>query len=123
VSQDTTLFWIAQESALLHRWNFTAPHMTLVAAAFAATNLWLLLESCHCLWIEQTRTLQIVVVLVPILFQSAPHMPVGLMTPESSISHLITPIAGATRVGLIDMTCLLSIGAGGRTRTGIDAAF
>jgi hypothetical protein len=81
--------------------------MTLVAAALTGTFLWLLLEPRHCLWVEQARTLQILVVLVPIFLQSAPHMPMGLMAPESSTSHLITPVAGATRVGMIDMAVLL----------------
>jgi hypothetical protein len=81
--------------------------MALVAAALTRTFLWLFLEPRHCLWVEQARTLQIPVVLVPIFLQSAPHMPMGLMAPESSTSHLITPVAGATRVGMIDMAVLL----------------
>ena len=53
--------------------------MMLIATTVAAASLRLLFEVRHHLRIEPARALKVAVVFISIFFQSAPHMPVGLM--------------------------------------------
>jgi hypothetical protein len=61
--------------------------MTLITATIAAASLRLLFEPRHGLWIEPARAFKIIIVLISIFFQPAPHMSVGLMASKSLISH------------------------------------
>jgi hypothetical protein len=63
--------------------------------------LGLLLEFCHRLRIMPTRAGQIPIVLISIFLKPLPHMSISLMTPKCTISHVTTPVAGATRVDMV----------------------
>jgi hypothetical protein len=39
--------------------------------------------------------------LISIFVKAPPHVPLGLMAPKSTISHMTISVAGATRVDLV----------------------
>src|SRR6266566_5741987 len=64
---------------------------THITAALTLVEFWLFFKSCHCLFVGPAWASEIVVVLVTVFLQPAPHMAVGLVTPESSIPHFDHP--------------------------------
>jgi hypothetical protein len=59
----------------------------------------LFLEARHHFGLMPARTIQIVVVLVAVFLETAPHMAVRLVPAKGTRSHVIIPLkAGATRV-------------------------
>jgi hypothetical protein len=61
--------------------------MSLISATIAAANLRLLFEPCHRLAIGPARTIQLIVMLVPIFLQPTPHVSADLVTSKCSTSH------------------------------------
>jgi hypothetical protein len=75
---------------LIHEFAFLdgqSFRFTPVAATVATAKFGLFLEPCHHPWIGPTRTIQIIIVLVSIFLQPAPHMTKGLMATENAASH------------------------------------
>src|SRR5262249_45100290 len=94
-----------QMSTLSNRWSLIAPP---VAAAVTRAHLWLFLEPGHRPRIGPARTIQVVVVLVAVFLQTAPHVAAGLVPSKSSCAHItISVVAGATRAAMVDMLVVI----------------
>ena len=58
------------------------PIVPRVGATGATTELWLFLEPRHCLGIGPARAAQVAIMLIPVLREAPPHVPISLMAPE-----------------------------------------